>query len=39
MPYKKSAPREEVELPKSSMRHAYDDQAPLRGRKVIPEKY
>lgn len=38
IPYKK-APREKVELPKRSNKHEYDDQASLKGRKFIPEKY
>ena len=32
-------PREKVKLPKRSMKHAYDDQATLKGRKFVPEKY
>jgi polyphosphate kinase 2 len=31
--------REEVELPKRSNRHKYDDQAPLAGRHFIAERY
>jgi polyphosphate kinase 2 len=38
IPYKK-VKREEVKLPKRSMKHAYDDQATLKGRKFVPEKY
>jgi len=38
IPYKK-VPREKVKLPKRSMKHAYDDQASLKGRKFVPEKY
>jgi len=38
IPYKK-VPREKVKLPKRSMKHAYDDQASLNGRKFVPEKY
>ena len=38
IPYKK-APREEVKLPKRKDKDAYDDQASLKGRKFIPEKY
>jgi polyphosphate kinase 2 len=38
IPYKR-VPREKVKLPKRSMKRAYDDQAALRGRKFIPEKY
>ena len=38
IPYKK-VPREKVELPKRSMKDAYDDEAPLKGRKFVPDKY
>jgi polyphosphate kinase len=38
IPYKK-VPREKVKLPKRSMKHAYDDQATLKDRKFVPEKY
>jgi len=38
MPYKK-VPREKVKLPQRSMKGAYDDQAALKGRKFVPEKY
>jgi polyphosphate kinase 2 len=38
IPYKK-LPREKIELPKRSMKHAYDDQATLKARKFIAEKY
>jgi polyphosphate kinase 2 len=38
IPYKK-VPREKVKLPKRSMKGAYDDQASLKGRKFVPEKY
>jgi polyphosphate kinase 2 len=38
IPYKK-VDREKVKLPKRSMKHAYDDEAPLKGRKFVPEKY
>jgi polyphosphate kinase len=38
IPYKK-APREKVKLPKRSMKHAYDDQKSLDGRKFVKEKY
>ena len=38
IPYKE-VPREKVKLPKRSMKHAYDDRATLKGRKVVPEKY
>jgi polyphosphate kinase 2 len=38
IPYKK-APHEKVELPKRSMKGAYDDQATLKARKFVAEKY
>jgi polyphosphate kinase 2 len=38
IPYKK-VPREKVKLPKRSMKDAYDDQASLKGRKLVPERY
>jgi len=38
IPYKK-VPREKIKLPKRSMKGAYDDQATLKGRKLVPEKY
>ena len=38
MPYKK-VPREKIKLPKRSMKGAYDDQATLKGRKFVPERY
>src|SRR4030095_16697541 len=38
IPYKR-LPREKVKLPKRSMKRAHDDQATLRGRKFVPEKY
>jgi polyphosphate kinase 2 len=38
IPYKK-APRDMVKLPKRSEKQAYNDQASLKGRKFIPEKY
>jgi polyphosphate kinase 2 len=38
IPYKE-VPREKVKLPKRSMKGAYDDQAALKGRKFVPEKY
>jgi hypothetical protein len=37
--HRKEVPREKVKLPKRSMKHAYDDQATLKGRKFVPEKY
>jgi polyphosphate kinase 2 len=38
IPYKK-LPREKVKLPKRSTKNAYDDQASLRGRKLVKERY
>jgi polyphosphate kinase 2 len=38
IPYRQ-APKEKVKLPKRSMKRAYDDQATLKGRRFIPEKY
>ena len=38
IPYKK-VPRPSVRLPKRSMQGAYDDQASLKKRKFVPEKY
>lgn len=38
IPYKK-VPRVEVKLPKRSMKGAYDDQAALKGRRFVAEKY
>lgn len=38
IPHKK-VPREKIKLPKRSNKGAYDDQASLRGRKVVPEHY
>jgi polyphosphate kinase 2 len=38
IPFKK-VPREKIELPERSMKGEYDDQASLRGRKFVPEKY
>ena len=38
IPYKK-VPREKVKLPKRSMKGAYDDEAPLKGRKFVSQKY
>ena len=38
IPYKK-VPREKVKLPKRSMKGAYNDEAPLKKRKFVPEKY
>ncbi len=38
IPYKE-VPREKVTLPKRSMKEAYDDQASIKRRKFVPEKY
>ena len=38
IPYKK-VPRDKVKLPKRSKKGAYDDEATLKGRKFVPEKY
>jgi len=38
LPYKE-VPRETVKLPKRSMKGAYDDQASLKGRNFVAEKY
>ena len=38
IPYKKLS-QEKIKLPKRSMKGAYDDQAALKGRKFVPEKY
>src|SRR5262245_37122909 len=38
IPHKK-AKRAKIELPKRKMKHAYDDQATLKGRRFVPEKY
>jgi polyphosphate kinase len=38
IPYKK-VPKEKVKLPKRSMKGAYDDEAALKGRRFVPEKY
>jgi polyphosphate kinase 2 len=38
IPYKK-VPREKVKLPERSMKEAYDDEASLKGRRFVPEKY
>jgi polyphosphate kinase 2 len=38
IPYKK-VPREKVKLPKRSMKGAYDDEATIKGRKFVAEKY
>jgi polyphosphate kinase 2 len=38
IPHKK-APREEVKLPKRSNKGEYDDQATMKGRRYVPERY
>ncbi len=38
IPYKK-LPRPKIKLPERSKKGAYDDQASLKGRKFVPEKY
>ena len=38
IPYK-SAPKDKVKLPDRSNKGAYDDEAPLKGRHFVPEKY
>jgi polyphosphate kinase 2 (PPK2 family) len=38
IPYKK-VPRPKIDLPKRSLKGAYDDEATLKGRKFVPEKY
>ena len=38
IPYKK-VPREKIKLAKRSMKGAYDDQATLKGRRFVPERY
>ena len=38
IPYKK-VPRAKVKVPKRSTKHAYDDQAPIKHRRFIPEVY
>ena len=35
----KKVPREKVKLPKRAMKHAYDDETTLKGRRFIPERY
>jgi polyphosphate kinase len=35
----KKVPREKVQLPKRSMKHAHDDKATLKDRKFVAEKY
>ena len=38
IPYKKLR-RKKVKIPKRSTKHAYDDQAALRGRRFVPERW
>jgi hypothetical protein len=38
IPYKK-VPRPKVKLPKRSNKHRYDDQASLKGRRIVAERY
>ena len=38
LPYKK-VPRDDIKLPKRSMKGAYDDRASLKGRKFVPGRY
>jgi polyphosphate kinase 2 len=38
IPYRK-VPREKIELPKRSSKGEYDDQAPLKGRRFVPERF
>jgi polyphosphate kinase len=38
IPYKK-VPRDKVKLPKRAMKHAYDDEASLEGRRFVTERY
>jgi polyphosphate kinase 2 len=38
IPYKR-LPRAKVRLPRRSMKGAYDDEASLKGRRLVPEKY
>jgi polyphosphate kinase 2 len=38
IPYKK-VPREKIKLPARSKKGAYDDQATLKGRKLVPQRY
>jgi len=33
------APKDKIKLPKRSQKHAYDDQAPMKNRTFVPEKY
>src|SRR5579863_6236455 len=38
IPYKR-VPRERVKLPKRSEKHSYNDQASIKGRRFVPDKY
>jgi polyphosphate kinase 2 (PPK2 family) len=38
IPYEK-VPRDKIKLPKRSSKDEYDDQAPLKGRHFVPERY
>ena len=38
IPYKR-VPREKVKLPKRSEKHSYNDQASIKGRRFVPDKY
>jgi polyphosphate kinase 2 len=38
IPHKK-VPRDKINLPKRSMKGAYDDEAPLKGRRFVPDAY
>jgi polyphosphate kinase len=38
IPYRK-VPREKIDLPKRKAKGSYDDQAPLKGRHFVPEKF
>jgi hypothetical protein len=38
IPHKK-VPRPRIKLPKRSMKGAYDDEATLKGRKFVPERF
>lgn len=38
IPYRK-VPREKIKLPKRKMKDSYDDKAPLKGRRFVPEKF
>lgn len=38
IPYRK-VPREKIKLPKRKMKDSYDDKAPMKGRRFVPEKF